>query len=161
VIEAELKASGVKHVGIVVDANDDATSRFNSIRQRCIASFPTFPATLPANGIVETNADGVTLGVWLMPDNQSHGMMESFLLFLAPDRNDAVVKFAEAACATARSLGAPFRPSHDSKAKIHTWLAWQDEPGRQLHEAVRDKVLDASSDHASAFVAWFRTAFAL
>jgi len=34
VIEAELKASGVKIVGIVIDANDNAGVRYNQIRQR-------------------------------------------------------------------------------------------------------------------------------
>ncbi len=39
------------------------------------------------------------------------------------------------AVADARSLGAPCIEAHVSKANIYTWLAWQDPPGRQLHQA--------------------------
>jgi len=118
------------------------------------------PETLPVTGLIHANEDGRKVGVWLMPDNQSRGMLETFLMFLAP-QDDDVVEHAEEACKTARDLGAPFRPVHFVKAKVHTWLAWQDEPGAQLHEAVRERVLNPESEYASPFVGWFRSLFEL
>lgn len=92
-----------------------------------------------------------------MPDNRSRGMLETFLALLVP--TSTLLDHARAAHGEAIRLGAPCRPPHADKALVHTWLAWQDPPGRQLHEAVRDRVLDTASPHADAFVAWFRDVF--
>lgn len=159
VIESQLKASGLEIMGIIVDANSSAEKRYHQIRDRCIAQFPDIPKKLPQNGLILTNKDGVKLGVWLMPDNQSHGMLETFLMFLAPNADDPVVAFAEKASKKALDLGAPYKTVHGEKAKIHTWLAWQDEPGAQLHQAVKMHVLNPLSPYAAPFVDWFRRLF--
>jgi hypothetical protein len=158
VIEAELKASGVEIVGIMIDANADADGRFNQIRTRCKSQFPHLPTSLPAGGLIHSNEDGLKLGVWLMPDNRSRGMIETFLMYLAP-AEDQLVRYAEKACKTAQRLGAPYKSIHLQKAKIHTWLAWQDEPGPQLHQAVKKHVLNSGSPNAVPFVSWFRNLF--
>jgi hypothetical protein len=142
----------------MIDANGDAEARFNQIRARCKSQFPSMPQSLPDGGLIHTNDDGGKLGVWLMPDNQSHGMLETFLMFLAP-AEDNVVRYAEKACRTARRVGAPYKSVHLDKARIHTWLAWQDEPGAQLHQAVKERILDSRSPHAVPFVTWFRDLF--
>jgi hypothetical protein len=68
---------------------------------------------------------------------------------------------ARDATSYARRLGAPFRDSHREKAELHAWLAWQDPPGRQLHEAVRARALPPAPPVTNAFVAWFRHLFDL
>ena len=158
-IETELKASGLRVLGIIADANEQAEQRWESLRNRCLASYPDLPDELPTTGLDAVNETGLKLGVWLMPDNRSHGMMETFLTYLVPDASNPVLKHAEAACAEARSLGATYKDVHSDKAKIHTWLAWQDPPGRQLHNAVQERILDARSPHSAAFVKWFRSLF--
>jgi hypothetical protein len=90
-----------------------------------------------------------------MPDNKSNGMLETFLGYLVPNPNDILLSVAQEAVLKAKSLGAPFKESHTSKANIHTWLAWQAPPGRQLHQAVMERILSPSSQSASPFVAWF------
>jgi hypothetical protein len=114
---------------------------------------------LPSDGLIETNADGLKLGVWLMPDNQSRGMLETFLMYLAPQDNDAVLRYAAEACRTAKEMGAPFKEAQTTKAEIHTWLAWQDEPGRQLHQAVKERLLNPNAPYARPFLNWFRKLF--
>ncbi len=91
-----------------------------------------------------------------MPDNHSHGMLETFLLCLAPNPKDVLSDFAEKSCIEAQKIGAAFKASHLIKAKIHTWLAWQEEPGRQLHEAVKHHILKADCAYSKPFVDWFR-----
>ena len=114
---------------------------------------------MPKKGVIATNPDGLKLGVWIMPDNESCGMMETFLKFLVPKSDDPILSFATKARDEAKSLGAPFKPAHADKAVIHTWLAWQDPPGRQLHDAIVQKILDPKSPHAAPFVAWFRSLY--
>ncbi len=161
VIEIELKASGREVLGIIADANDKAEERWESLRNRCIQSFPDLPSELPPTGLVCESETGLRLGVWLMPDNQSHGMMETFLTYLVPDGSNPVLKYAESARDEARAIGAPYKKLHADKAKIHTWLAWQDPPGRPLHNAVMERLLDPCSPHAAAFVRWFRSLFGI
>jgi Protein of unknown function (DUF3226) len=158
-IETELKASGLVMLGILADADDNAEDCWRRIRQRCVASFPNIPEVLPETGLVQANADGLTIGVWVMPDNRLRGMLETFLAYLVPDTSQLLWQQAVKAFEEAKRLGAPCKAGHADKAKIHTWLSWQDPPGRQLHNAVIERMLDPTSSYATGFVSWFRTLY--
>jgi hypothetical protein len=159
-IEATFKASGVEAVGIVVDANGDPASRWDKLRIRVAASYAGFPEALPATGAVHAEADKPRVGIWIMPDNVRTGMLETLLLALRVGE-PALHDHARDATAQARALGAPFRDTHREKAELHAWLAWQDPPGRQLHDAVRGRELPLAPPVTDAFVAWFRRLFGL
>lgn len=45
------------------------------------------------------------------------------------------------------------------KAVIHTWLAWQEEPGTALGQAITKRYLDPSRDPAPAFRNWLLELF--
>lgn len=157
-IETTLKASGVTAVGIVVDADNDPGSRWQRLRARLVAIYPDFPTELPAAGAVHVAADKPRIGVWIMPDNVRTGMLETLLLALRTG-DVALHDHARDATSRARTLGAPFRDTHREKAELHTWLAWQDPPGRQLHEAVRSHRLPPAPHVTDPFVGWFRQLF--
>lgn len=159
-IETELKASGLKMLGVMVDANGDADKTWSRVRDRCLPSFPKLRKTLPEEGLIAQGENEKRLGVWVMPNNRSRGMMETFLTYLVPNENDPVLAWTEQAGVTAKeSHGAPYKDVHADKAKIHTWLAWQDPPGRQLHDAVKHRILQPKSAHAAPFVKWFRSLY--
>ena len=48
---------------------------------------------------------------------------------------------------------------HRSKALIHTWLAWQQNPGRPMGTAIKAGYLQHDAPIALAFVAWLRRLF--
>jgi hypothetical protein len=156
VIEAELKSSGLTHLGILVDADDVLENRWEVIRDRCSKAFPNLPKSFPDTGIIFENDVGLRLGVWMMPDNKTAGMLETFLGFLVPDTQDKLYLAAQESVQNARTLGAPYIDAHLSKANIYTWLAWQNPPGRQLHQAVVEQILSPRSAHAQPFISWFR-----
>lgn len=158
-LSVKLKQSNVRCAGIIADANSDAESRFESIKNRCKRDFPTLPEKIEPDGLIRQNTEGKKLGIWLMPDNESHGMLETFLTYLIPSQQDKLVKYAKEARDKAKDMGAPFKDKHKDKAHIYTWLAWQDEPGRQLHQAVKEKVLAPRSPYADPFLRWFRNLF--
>ena len=89
--------------------------------------------------------------------------METFLSFLVPNEPEATAlwQHAEAAFAEAKRRNCPCRSTHDAKAKIHTWLAWQDPPGERLGLAVARKTLDPDAPYAAPFVAWFKRLYDL
>ncbi|HST61263.1 MAG TPA: DUF3226 domain-containing protein, partial [Longimicrobium sp.] len=49
-----------------------------------------------------------------------------------------------------------FSPVHRSKALIHTWLAWQEQPGSPMGQAIGKRDLDAQAPQAQRFVAWLQ-----
>ena len=61
----------------------------------------------------------------------------------------------------AKNIGAPFIENHTDKANIHTWLAWQNPPGPQLHNTVMEKILNPRHPQAQTFINWFENLYNL
>lgn len=160
-IPLQLKSSESEILGIVVDANHEFDARWARIRDRCSSAFPEIPEALPDDGLVLSNAEGRRLGVWIMPDNRSRGMLETFLAQLVPDPGNPSWRYAQYVVGEAKKKGASFEARHRDKAMIHTWLAWQDPPGRPFGTALTCKVLDPTSSGASRFVEWFKRLYRL
>jgi hypothetical protein len=161
VISTELKASGLSVLGIMVDADEDPQGRWQSIRNASIRSIPDLPKTLPEEGLIHVTKNGIKFGVWIMPDNKMRGMLETFLTYMIPSSNQALWQFAQATVQEAKNKGAIFTDAHVDKANIYTWLAWQDPPGRQIHQAIMERILDPNHPNAQKFVAWFKALYGL
>ncbi|MDB5311856.1 MAG: hypothetical protein JWO38_6058 [Gemmataceae bacterium] len=161
-IGVELKSPGLQALGVIVDGNSDPKERWRRIRERAEGEMPLIPADLPPTGLIYQHPDGRRFGVWLMPDNVSPGMIETFLSLFVKDPTKGLWPFVQAHCKDAKTHhNAPYKDVHLDKAQIHSWLAIQEPPGCQLHVAVLAKVLQPTSPHADAFVKWFRDLFQL
>ena len=160
-ISTELKGRNVHRLGILVDADQDPDRRWQQVRNACIRYFPALPESPLAKGIIVENDDGQRLGIWIMPDNGAHGMLETFLAQLVRAEHLPLWEHADRATSEAAKIGAPYNGLHRDKARLHAWLAWQDPPGRQLHDALIRHILDPRSPYAAPFVAWFRALYAL
>jgi hypothetical protein len=162
-ISTRFKGSGLQALGIIVDAdglNDSHPSRVPELLNRCMKIIPEFEWTLSSEGIIATDQFGKRLGVWVMPDNLNPGMLENLLLTLPPNNQLGLVEQARSAALNAKTChDAPYALVHEQKAVIHTWLAWQNPPGRQLHQAIQENLLQPHSQVADAFVDWFRRLF--
>ena len=103
------------------------------------------------------NDEGLRFGVWLMPNCSSKGMLETFLALFINKSSDGLWALVETHCKTAKAMHqAPFSPTHVDKALIHAWLALQDPPGEQLHDALIQNILKPDSPQCDPFVKWFR-----
>lgn len=160
-ISTSIKESNTKTLGVMLDADLDANSRFTSFRNLCLDYFPAMPKQLPANGLILDNADGKRIGLWIMPDNISKGAIELFLKFLVPDTGVPSWQHAIKSVAEAKGKGATYRDCHVDKANLYSWLAWQDEPGQNPGHALTRKVLDAKAPSAAPFVKWFLELYSL
>ncbi|MCA9031053.1 MAG: hypothetical protein KDA66_09610, partial [Planctomycetaceae bacterium] len=136
-VSSNFKASGAKNIGIIVDADESADGRWQRIRQLCGTYFQQLPNSLPEEGLIVSGNSEQRLGVWIMPDNVASGMLETFLQKLIRQGSDCTLfEHAQEVCRNVKdNLGAPFKEVHFDKASLHTWLAWNDEPGPQMHEA--------------------------
>jgi hypothetical protein len=152
-------------LGIVLDcdASEDGQQAASERRWAQIAAtLASYPYELPSGprkaGTILADIEGYPrIGVWLMPDNESEGMLEDFLLQLAPL---AAVAFAKE-CAKSARLQAfgNYKTAHESKAVAHTYLAWQDEPGKPLGIAIKARQFDSSNPFADHFIQWLRDMF--
>lgn len=159
-IEAEFKASGLKALGVIVDADGNPDDRWRRIASRLTQIIPDFPEFIDQRGVIHVSESWPRVGVWIMPDNVRQGMLETMLLELRTIE-DPLQQHISEVLARARELGAPFREVHRPKAELHTWLAWQDPPGLQIHMAVKARLLNPTNPVTGAFVGWFRRLFAL
>ena len=154
-ISSCFKRAGLDAIGILLDADEDFKGRWASIRRTCLHLFDDLPTDIPSEGLISIKADVPRLGIWIMPDNGSVGMLETFLGYLLPNSNPQVWQHAIKSCAMATEMGAPFRQAHLDKAHIHTWLAWQDPPGRPFGVAIKSKCLNPDCPAAKLFADWF------
>jgi hypothetical protein len=148
VIATELQASGLSALGIMIDADDNPQGRWQSVRQACLKSIPDIPEILPEKGLIHTTSNTIKFGVWIMPDNKMRGMLETFLAYMLPNENELLWQFSQETTKKARRKGAPFIDSHYDKANIYTWLSWQNPPGRQLHQAIMERILNPQHPNA-------------
>ncbi len=163
-ISAEFKASGLQRLGVIIDANGNPSGRWDAIRQRCESELPDMadlPEQIPEDGFVRQRQDGSWFGVWIMPDNRHQGALEEFLLGLVPDDDAELVEYAGHCVDGAQERGASLREVDVTKSVAHTWLAWQEEPGPQLHEAVIRRLLDPRHPQSQQFVSWLTQLFGL
>jgi len=162
-ISTELKSPEVEILGIVVDADNSSNARWDKLRTLCKPTFHSLPEIMPTTGFIEKNADeGKKLGIWIMPDNQSVGMMETFMHNLVTNQDEKVCwAHAQASTKEALKKGATYRPVHKDKANIYTWLAWQDEPGQTVGGALMQNILNAKAPYTVPFVNWFCELFEL
>ena len=160
-ISTELQASGLTHLGVIIDADEDLLARWISIRNACLPSMPDIPEEISETGLIHITKNEIKFGIWIMPDNQMRGMLETFLAYMIRDEAETIWQYAQEVAKEAKKKGASFKDSYLDKAKIYTWLAWQEEPGRQLHQAIKYQILNPQHPKTQTFVTWFKTLYDL
>jgi hypothetical protein len=160
-IPLRLRATDIDILGVLVDANGSCDGRWQRVCQLSQKYVSDLPSKIPASGFISSTIRGTKLGVWIMPDNQNKGMLETFLHSLVPDMTRPLLEYAKNAALQSREHGATYTAEHAPKAVLHTWLAWLDPPGRPFGHAFKENFLDARCPAASTFQAWFRELFEL
>lgn len=93
-----------------------------------------------------------------MPDNQTKGILEDFLHFLVPT-GSLLFSHVKSSVAGVPEGERRFSQLDQPKAIIHTWLAWQKEPGKPLGTAITAKFLDPNVAQVDVLVAWLKGLF--
>jgi len=156
-----LKASDTDILGVIVDADGDCMARWNRISQLAKQYVPALPRAIPESGLVITTARSTVFGVWIMPDNKSVGMLETFLQALVPEKHRDLLEFAKHSAQEAKSHGAEYTEEQTPKAVVHGWLSWMNPPGKPFGIAFQERFFDANASAAGAFQCWFRKLYDL
>lgn len=157
-LRAELIADDFSRFAIVVDADSDLRTRWDSLTDKLQElqeplSFNLLdvPETPPNEGAILRTDTSLTIGIWLWPNNAASGDMESFAGMLTQPDDPLWLHAGETITTLPETR---FVATHRNKAHIHTWLAWQDPPGQQLGEAIRNNTLQSGGDTAKLFLSW-------
>ncbi len=122
------------------------------------------PSESGSGGTIQDNAALLLprVGIWIMPNNRLDGTLETFLRFLVPE-DDKLLPHAERIIDelpnVEPSAEKRFKPIHRQKALMHTWLAWQQEPGKPYGQAITARYLDTSLPIAQTFAVWLQKTF--
>jgi hypothetical protein len=161
-VPQRIRESEIEALGIVIDANDHLHDRWHSVRSRLLkGGYLEIPSNPPSGGlIVNPPSDSLLprVGAWLMPDNTLPGALEDFLRFLVP-AEDPLFEYAEQSVDSIPIECLRFQSQHRSKALIHTWLSWQEEPGRPFGMAITAKYLSASPSQERVLIDWLNALF--
>jgi hypothetical protein len=160
-IGPQLKGSDITAIGIMLDADTNLQASWRAIVDRLKkAGYPDVPVDPDKDGtVIESPPNSLLprVGIWLMPDNKVPGILEDFLRFLVP-QEDALWAYAEASI---DGLPNPkrFTDLNKPKAIIHTWLAWQEEPGKPFGQAISARYFDPTLPAGDVFAMWLQRVF--
>ncbi len=153
-LEVELMRRAETRLGIVVDADIDIAIRWQSLRHKLIKAGYTYVPLHPTPGGTILKQEGRPMvGLWLMPDNTIPGMLEDFTSLLIP-AGDILWPMAQDIVQQVITKDQRFPQTQEMKANIHTWLAWQEEPGKPMGQAITKRYLDAAAPHAQRLMDW-------
>ncbi len=155
-LNEELRATDLANLGVILDADTDLARQWARIT-RVLDGYGcrNVPATPSADGTVVETTDGKKIGIWVMPDNRSAGALEDFVGSLIAEDDELWPK-AQKDVNDIPVKSRRFKPSYLSKAHVHTWLAWQEEPGTRMGQTFKKKYLDPNHPQAYTFVTWIK-----
>ncbi|MBM3767949.1 MAG: hypothetical protein FJW32_21395 [Acidobacteria bacterium] len=153
-LESVLNDPEIKTIAVVIDADNKLDSKWAAIESLSKEFGFETPPPLPwPSGCVVRAASDRALGIWIMPDNQSQGKLET-LLGRTINSNDPNWNYADSVLNEVREPR--FAEVDRDKAQLRTWLAWQEPPGLEFGTALHAKKFNP--DHAAfdPLMEWLR-----
>lgn len=95
------------------------------------------------------------IGVWIMPNNQHDGAIESWIKSCSDPQKCDLLKHAEQTVSNLPNRR--FTGNNLAKSEVATWLAWQRKPSIGLYAAV--PLLDEQAESYQQLVNWLRYLF--
>lgn len=145
-------------IAVIIDADSNIKSRWQTLENIFSDIGFEVPKNLPKDGLVLSNGNR-TIGVWIMPNNNLNGMLEDFITFLVPKDDDILPIIENTLNDIEKQRINKYQVIHRSKAKIHSWLSLQEEPGTPLGQGITKRYLTIDEENCSLFVKWLNDLF--
>ena len=155
-IEAEIDVPGRRALGILVDANDTPTDRWNAVTERLRRARPDMKLRNPVREgtIIRGSPD---VGIWLWPDNHSPGELEDFIAGMIPN-DDPVWPLSRKYIDGIPEHCRKFTRKKTTRAQVHAWLAARETPGF-MGSVVGEDDLEVDGELVTRFANWLRSLF--
>lgn len=155
-------------LGVVIDADYTSNSngpehRYNQVTNELKKYNYTIPVYAPKNdGHIFTNNEGMpNVGLWIMPNNESDGMLED--LIICSVKSEQQKNLLDHATTSVNALPVTLFniKIHLQKALTNTLLSWQKYPGSGLSSAIRDNIIDLECAEMKNLCSWLSIVFNL
>ncbi len=158
-IPVRFKQSEISTIGIIIDADADLKGRWTSLKSLLLQQGFDIPEKLPTNGLILTNEANKRIGVWIMPNNDLNGMIEDFIAFLVP-KDDKLLPIVNSTLKEIEDKKLnKYSLTHKSKAAIHSWLSWQEDPGTPMGLGITKKYLTTDEETCLRLTNWLTLLF--
>lgn len=158
-IPVELKVAGLKVMGMVADANNCVSDRWKSIADPLKKSGFEIPAKIPKKSNTFWSCNGITVGIWFMPNNRDQGELEDFILKMI-DEDDPVLPLAKQYIDEIPPEYRKFKVAKSERAYLYAWLASRKEP-KPIGTAIVAGDIDHTKPISKSFLSWLRSLFTL
>ena len=155
---AELRTPGRQALGILVDANSNLLARWEALKVRLRAADIELTGHPGTGGTIISTTSAPRVGVWLMPDNNSSGESEDFVVQMVP-AGDPVWRLAQSYIDTIPERERKFTRQKTMRAKLYAWLATREDP-RRMGSAIGAHDLEVGGPLCQSFVTWLKELFA-
>ena len=157
-ISLRFKQTDIETVGIIIDADIDLNKRWAYIRNLISNQGFKMPIDLPNDGLVLLNGN-IKVGVWIMPSNDTNGMLEDFVSFLVPPNDELLPIVDTTLNEIERQKLNKYALIHKSKARIHSWLSWQEDPGTPMGFSITKRYLTTDNENCKQLINWLKILF--
>jgi hypothetical protein len=146
-------------LGIVIDADEQPQKRWKSVKDKLKSLGYDCPETPAESGTILSHALLPGVGIWMMPNNEAPGKLEDLVRQLIPEGDELVPKVNETLNELEVSNIARYASKDRSKAFIHTWLAWQDTPGKPMGQGISANYYQLDHPVSANLVNWMKELF--
>ena len=157
-IPVRLKQAGITTIGVIIDADNNIQSRWISISQTFVQQGFNFPEVLPNEGLI-INQNNIRISIWVMPNNNTNGVLEDFISFLIPNEDQLIEIVKDNLNNIEQQNLNKYQILHKPKALVHSWLALQEDPGTPLGLAITKRYLTTKEETCSRLVDWLTSTF--
>ena len=160
-------------IGIIIDADDDPGARWKEVVnkveeavKKISESSIAIPQKGRENGVIvagkpdDDESRSPRVGIWIMPDNQTSGELEDFVVPMIPPDTPAL-PLAKDYIGRVLTLNDDKGRLQEGKrlcGEIHAWLATRERP-RHLGAAIQADYLNTDGESCRSFMAWLRRLF--
>ena len=160
IIPAQLISSDIETLAIVVDADEDLPKRWKEIKSIFEKYGYQIPETPRLEGeVIDKQGVYPKIGIWLMPNNLTTGILEDFIAKIISEDDKLKPMVVEVLDDIEKKGLHLYKPQYRPKALIHTWLAWQKEPGKPFGWAITLGYFDSNSNLTKTFISWLDKLF--
>lgn len=156
ILSVTVDQADIQTIGLIIDADFDLTVQWNNCRKELLKIGYEVPENPDTEGTIIISNNLPKLGIWVMPNNQTKGMLEDFMQMLI-EENDLLLPRVKIILDDLEkdNLHQYKIETKRSKAELHTWLALQKEPGQTMGNAMTQKYLtNFKNPVCQSFISW-------